>query len=260
MEAQMPTSTRGYSELAERQMRNWALNLQAQQQKAEKLPEIEPKNFIHPYLAISREAGVEASTLARAVGTQLGWKVFDDELLDYIAEHEHMSRVALEFVDERAVSWFHEMFCKLLESHLVSQAEYVSRLGKMLLLASQHESAVFVGRGVRFILPRDRGFAVRVIAPIKQRIKTIMERKHCSEREAKTFIESTDREREQFVRRYFLHEVTDPHQYDLVINLAHIPREEAVDVIVNGAKRHAERALASSRAEIQKTTAGAAAH
>ena len=105
-----------------------------------------------------------------------------------------------------------------------------------------------------------RAEAGELVAPIKQRIKTIMERKQCSEREAKTFIESTDREREQFVRRYFLHEVTDPHQYDLVVNLAHIPREEAVDVIVGGAKRHAERALASSRAEIQKTTAGAAAH
>ena len=254
----MPTSTyanRGYSELAERQMRNWALDLQSKRQHAEELPEMEPKNFIHPYLAISREAGVEASTLARAVGAKLGWKVFDDELLDYIAEHEHMSRIALEFVDERAVSWFHEMFCKLLESHLVTQAEYVSRLGKILLLASQHESAVFVGRGVRFILPRDRGFAVRVIAPIKQRITTIMERRNFSEREAKAFIESTDREREQFVRRYFHHEVSDPHQYDLVVNLAHIPRDEAVDVIVNGAKRHAERALAHSHAEFQKTQA-----
>jgi cytidylate kinase len=245
-------SNRGLSKLAERQMRNWALGLQSQRKRAQELPEVEPKNFIHPYLAISREAGVEASTLADAIGAQLGWKVFDDELLDYIAEHEHMSRVALEFVDERAASWFHEMFCKLLESHLVSQAEYVSRLGKMLLLATQHESAVFVGRGVRFILPRDRGFAVRVIAPLKQRTKTIMERRQCSEREAKSFIETTDREREQFVRRYFHHEVADPHQYDVVINLAQMPREEAIETIVSGAKRHAERAQAGSHAEFQK--------
>jgi cytidylate kinase len=85
-----------------------------------------------------------------------------------------------------------------------------------------------------------------------------MERRSCSERDAKSFIESTDREREQFIRRYFHHEVSDPHQYDLVVNLAHIPRDEAVDVIVNGARRHAERALAISYAEFQKTHAGAA--
>jgi hypothetical protein len=167
-------SNRGLSHLAERQMRNWALDLQTQRRLAAQNEALEPEQIVHPYLAISREAGSDAGGIARAVAAKCGWKVLDDELLDYMAEHEHMSRLALEFVDERAVSWFHEMFGKLLERQLVSQAEYVSRLGKIMLLAAQHESTVIVGRGARFILPRELGFAVRIIAPIKQRIQSVM--------------------------------------------------------------------------------------
>ncbi len=136
------------------------------------------------------------------------------------------------------------MFGKWLDKQLVSQAEYVSRLGKVVLLAAQHESTVFVGRAVLFMLPRERGVAVRIIASEKQRVAQIAAKRQCSEREAKEFVESTDRGREQFVRRYFHQDITDPRLYDLVINLAHISRDEAVEVIVSAAKRHASRVLA----------------
>jgi cytidylate kinase len=253
MQSSTTHSNRGLSELAERQMRNWALDLQTQRRFAEQTEALEPRDLIHPYLAISREAGADAGGLARAVGARCGWKVLDDELLDYIAEHEHLSRLALEFVDERAVSWFHEMFGKWLEKQLVSQAEYVSRLGKIMLLAAQHESTVIVGRGARFILPRELGFAVRIIAPLKQRIKSIIDRRQCSEREAKTFVETTDRDREHFIQRYFHHDVTDPHLYDLVINLANIPRDDAVEMIASEVKRHEQRALTAGGPLIRQT-------
>src|SRR5262249_19787424 len=172
---------------------------------------LDVKQLIHPYIVVSREAGVDATDLARVVAERCAWKLFDSELLDYMAEHDHLSRMALEFVDEKAVSWFHEMFGTFLEHQLVSQAEYVSKLGKVLLLAAQHESTVFVGRGAHFMLPRERGIAVRIIAPLKQRVRTIMRLRNCSEREAKEFIETTDRGREHFVKRYFHKSVSDPH-------------------------------------------------
>ena len=93
MQTSTTYSNRGLSQVAERQMRNWALELQTQKRLAEELEALEPPDFIHPYLAISREAGADAGALARAVAARCGWKVLDDELLDYIAEHEHLSRL-----------------------------------------------------------------------------------------------------------------------------------------------------------------------
>ena len=222
-------------------MRTWALQLEAQQRTENEREAAPLQELIHPYLAVSRETGVDARGIAEAVASRCGWKLLDRELLDYLAEHDHLSRIALDFVDERTVSWFHELFGKWLEEQLVSQAEYVSRLGRLVLLAAQHESTVFVGRGVQFLLPRERGVAVRIIAPQKLRVQNIKVRRHCDERQARMFIDDTDHGRAQFVRRYFRRDVADPHLYDLVINLEHVPREVAVDLILSECKRLEER-------------------
>lgn len=235
------THDRAMSDVAERQMRHWALDLQTRQHVAEERAHTNVPQLIHPFIAISREAGVDATDLAKNIATKCGWKLLDRELLDYLAEQEHLSRLALEFVDERTVSWFHEMFGKWLEEQLVSQAEYVSRLGRLVLLAAQHESSIFVGRGVQFMLPRKRGLVVRFIAPLKHRVENFRKSKGCDEHEAKRLIAEIDTNRQQFVQRYFHHDVTDPHLYDLVINLAHVPREEAAELVATTAKRLAAR-------------------
>jgi cytidylate kinase len=236
----------GLSQLAERQMRTWALQLEAQQRLEEERAAKAMEQRIRPYLSLSRETGVNAHELADAVAAKCGWKLLDRELLDYLAEHDHMSRFALDFVDEKVVSWFHETFGKWLDEQLVSQAEYVSRLGKLVLVAAQHESTVFVGRGVQFILPRENGVAVRIIAPRKQRVLCVQKKRHCSLHEAEKFVDHTDKDRSEFVRRYFLHNVADPKLYDLVVNLQYVSRDAAVDMIVAECKRR--EAVAAGRA------------
>jgi cytidylate kinase len=218
--------------------------MESQQRLDEEAAKATPKQLIHPYVAISREAGVDASEIAEKVASRIGWKIFDRELLDYMVDHYHWSRVALDDVDERTVSWFHETFGKWLDEQLVSQAEFVHRLGKIVLLAAQHESMVFVGRGAQFILPRDFGLAVRIIAPRKQRVDRIMMRRQCGKREAEHFIDETDKGRADFVQRYYHRDVADAHLYDLVLNLEHMSREVAVELIVNEANRLKQRAPA----------------
>jgi cytidylate kinase len=214
-------------------MRMWALRMESQRRLEEQAAARSPKQLIHPYVAISREAGADAGEIAKLIASKCGWKILDREILDYMVEHYSWSHVALDYVDERTVSWFHETFGKWLDKQLVSQAEFVHRLGKIVLLAAQHESTVFVGRGAQFILPREVGLAVRVIAPKKQRVKCIMERRGCSRHDAEKYIDETDKGRADFVRRYFHHDVADPHLYDLVINLEHISHNAAVDLILS---------------------------
>ena len=217
------------------------IDLQTRQGLAETNSGVTVPQLIRPYIAISRECGLNAPELAQAVATECGWQLMDRELLDHLAEHDHLSRLALEFVDERTVSWFHEMFGKWLEDQLVSQAEYVSRLGRLVLLAAQHVSSVFVGRGVQFMLPRNLGLAVRLIAPSKQRVERLMQQRSCSKREAERFMIETDNNRVQFVQRYFQKDIADPHWHDLVINLEHVSRDEAVGLISAQARRLAAR-------------------
>ena len=155
------SSGRPMSDIAERQMRRWALDLQTRQRLAQEFAEAGVPELIHPYIAISRESGVDANELGKALAVECGFHMLDRELIDHLAEHDHLSHLALEFVDERTVSWFHEMFGKWLECQLVSQAEYVRRLGRIALLAAQHEKrdlrwprrAIYVASKSRFGCP-----------------------------------------------------------------------------------------------------------
>jgi Cytidylate kinase-like family len=120
-------------------MRMWALGMESKRRLEEQRAGVLPQPLIHPYVAISRETGVDAGEIAKLVASKCNWKVLDRDLLDHIAEHYHWSRIALEYVDEQTASWFHDTFGKWLDNQVVSQAEYVSRLGRIVLMAAQHE-------------------------------------------------------------------------------------------------------------------------
>ncbi len=232
----MPTRLRSHdlSSVAERQVRTWALGIESLERlQKEKLAAAKAPS-VHPYVTISREAGIDCVEIAHQIANQRGWKVFDRELLEYIAEQHNWSRIALECVDERTVSWFHETFGKWLDNQLVSQVEFVRKLGKVVLLAAQHESVVIVGRGAQFYLPREAGLAVRIIAPRKYRMERMMKRLNSDRQAAESRMDELDRGRAEFVQQYFHRDVAEPHLYDLVINLEHIRRDAAVDLILRG--------------------------
>lgn len=222
---------------AEREMRRWALRLESQQRLAKQSKSSDLPQLIHPYLAISRECGAGGSELAQRVADESGWKLLDRELLDYIADRYHVGRAMLEFVDEKVVCWIHEIFGKWFDQQVLTQSEYVHRLGKTVFLAAQHGNTIFVGRGVQFLLPRDQGLAVRLIAPRKQRVERIMMLQDLSRKEAERFIDEADEGRAQYVRRYFLHDVADPLLYDLVINTSHMTLAVASELVVRECER-----------------------
>ncbi len=95
------THSNALSKAAERQMRNWVLDLQTQRRLTEERKRTKLQDLIHPFIFISRETGVDATEIAQAVADKCGWKMLDRGLLDYLAEHEHFSRL-------RSTSWTSE--------------------------------------------------------------------------------------------------------------------------------------------------------
>jgi hypothetical protein len=108
----------------------------------------------HPYIAISREAGVDAVQIASLVAANTKWKILDKELLDRLAEERHCSRIAIEFVDERTPSWFKETIGKWIGPEAVSQLDYVRSMARVVLFASPPGSGKIVGPGAELFFPR----------------------------------------------------------------------------------------------------------
>ena len=81
-----------------------------------------------------------AEEIAHEVGRRLDWDVLGKKLLDEMAQKYNLERGKIDFVDEHKASWIVEVFGKWLDNRIVTPTEYVSRLGKLVLLAAHHGS------------------------------------------------------------------------------------------------------------------------
>jgi len=230
-------SEHSVAQLAERRMRQWAIGLEVQQRLQREAAAKSWSESVHPYLTISRNTGAGAGELAHRVGKILGWEVLDRELLDYMAKQYHVPKKIVELVDETTTSWLLDTFGKWLDRQLVTESEYLTHLGQLVLLAAQSQSAIFVGRGAHFFLPRERGLVIQLLAPLDQRLQRVMQRDGVDQEQARHYLEQTDRARRAFIREYFHCDVTDPHLYDLVLNLEYFSLEEAGELIVSQCER-----------------------
>ena len=217
---------------AERQMQAWVLTAEIEGRAiAEEGPQ-RLADRLGRYLSISREAGAGGSDIAQLVGQELGWEVLDKNLVDRVAERFRLSRTMLEQVDETPSSWIWDVLGTWMDQKIITHDKYVARLGRVVLAAVRHGDVVLVGRGAQFLLPREKGLAVRIIAPLKYRIAEIVRRKGVSQTDASRVVEETDLGRRDFVLNYFQKDIDDPHLYDLVINVEQIGPAAAVEQIV----------------------------
>ena len=193
--------------------------------------------FYGPYLIISREKGAGGNTVARLVGRRLGWQVFNNEIVDEIAQKAHVRRQLIESLDERDRAMIEDAIGQLLNPQEIGTSDYLVYLKQIVLTLGHHGDVIIVGHGARFILPSQFGLSVRMVAPIEARIRRIADKAHLSLDAARVEVERIDRERVKLVRRHFGHDVTDPLSHDLIINTAAISVEAAAEVVLTALQR-----------------------
>jgi len=217
---------------AEHQMQTWVHQQASQTQDIETRRARELAGSIQPYVAISRETGAGGSRIARALGERLGWDVLDRSLLDRMAERFHLSHIMLRLVDEAPTNWVRDVLGTWMDRRIIPTEKYLTRMTCVVLAAARQASIIAVGRGMRFLLPPEKGLSIRVVAPLEYRLERVMERERLGESHARYQIEQRDRGRREFVARHFHRDVDDPLLYDLVVNVERLGHEGAVRQIV----------------------------
>ena len=101
----------------------------------------------------------------------------------------------------------------------------------------KHGNAVIIGRGANFILPKERMFRVRVIAPLELRIQNVMQEYGTSEEETKRRVLRTESNRHAFIRKYFNAGIADPENYDFLINTGTLKLDAAVHAVIGAMGR-----------------------
>lgn len=230
----MPKQAREKPKIAafiERQAKAWALGQEiAAREQPRRLDQ--PHRKLGEYITISREAGVGGSEIAQRVGEKLGWEVLDKALVERAAQRFHVSESTVELVDETTVNWAHDILGVWLDPKLIPHEKYVVFLTRVVLAAARRGQVVVVGRGASFLLPRDQGFAVRIIASEKYRLHHLIETHGYTESQARQHLAELERGRREFVQRFFRHDIADPHWYDVVLSVDRLGTEGAADEIV----------------------------
>ena len=184
-----------------------------------------------PLITISREPGSKGRLVAQQLAEQLNLDLFGGKIIHEVAKSANMSERVVSTLDEKGRSFMDELVATLEGKRHLWDYEYLSHLAKIIHTIGEHGPAVLLGRGANFILPTDKTFRVRIIAPQKLRVKNFADEFNTSEEEAERDVRNVDSDRRAFIRKYFHADITDPINYNLVINTGNFSVNAVVEII-----------------------------
>jgi len=194
-------------------------------------------------ITVEREYGSGAASIASAIADRLGWKLWDQEITDEIARRLKCKREMVEQREERVDGMFYRLIKAFMRGSFearidtaeleVLDAEHLAILfEKVVNDIAERGNCVIVGRGANwFLRHRNDAFHTFLYAPHEEKMRRCMEAGQ-SESEASSLIESVDRERAAFIRKYYGKVWPDRSLYNLMINTI-VGDEVVVDSVLD---------------------------
>jgi hypothetical protein len=187
-------------------------------------------------IAISREAGARGNTIGKRTGQKLGWRVYDQGLLEYIAQEGSLRQGIADDLSPEAAAWTEEHLGKLLREQNLSQHPSVLDLARIVLTLGAEGEVILVGRGAGCILPPQTTLHVRIMAPLEARLAYMSQWLRLTPEEAANQVRLRDTRRAEFLATYFHREAANIYQYDLILNSALLGEEACAELIAQAAR------------------------
>ena len=186
-------------------------------------------------IAISRQAGARGTTIAHRAGRLLGWEVYDQELLEYIAQEGAFRQRVLDGLSSETAAWLEQRHTQLFSTRKPARYPAVSDLARLILALGAQGEVILVGRGAGSILPVDSTLHVRIVAPVADRIAYMSQSLRLTIDEATQEVATRDRRRAEFIEGQFQRQPSDVYQYDLVLNTGLLGEEISAEIIAQTA-------------------------
>jgi cytidylate kinase len=190
-------------------------------------------------VAISRESGARGGSIGRHVGRKLGWQVYDQELLEFMAQDAVARQGLLDQITGPAHDWVEARIEELLRQQNLSQHPSVIQLARIILSLGVQGEVVLIGRGAGCILPRESTLQVRIIAPLAERIAYMSQWMRLTVEEASERVRLRDERRAEFLVTHFHRQPGDIHQYDLLLNSVLLGEDFCAELIAFGSRTRA---------------------
>jgi cytidylate kinase len=182
-------------------------------------------------ITMEREYGCGGSEIAQRLADRLGWKLWDQMLTREIAHLAHCSQDEVEQHEERTDPLYYRLMKSFMRGsyegslnapnlNLVDSETILKISRRVVLHAADKGESVIVGRGSQIFL-KDRAdtFRVFLYAPREEKVRRLIGRGK-TEREAQDLVDTVDRERANFIEKYFGVVWPDRSIYHLMVNTA----------------------------------------
>ena len=203
-------------------------------------------------ITISRQYGSGGDAIAARLCELLGYRYFDKAMMTRVAAEAGLA--PKEIIDSqedrhKVASFVDRLFgVRVSEAWISKEADgtrtvevgeldakrYAAMAHDLIQAAYEQGNVVILGRGGQVVLKGKPGVLhVRLEAPFEERVRRVTEQqKFVSPEAAREFITDRDRGGEDYLRRYYNVDWTDPTLYHLVINTGLWELEAAAQVIV----------------------------
>ncbi len=193
-----------------------------------------------PVITISREPGSGGSEIARRLAKALDMDLIGGQIIQHVADSAKMSRKVIESLDEKEVTFRDTLLSSLFGEYRPWPGEFLQHLTRVIGTIGVFGNVIIAGRGANHVLPPEKAFKVRIIAPLEYRIKHVMDDRGYPRSEAEKYVLKTENDRKAFVRKHFNADVSDPKHYDIVINTGGMSLEAATGAIIAAFKKRME--------------------
>ncbi len=182
-------------------------------------------------VTIEREYGSGGGEIAQLLSKQLGWKLWDQLLTEEIARLAECPKAVVELREERTDPLYYRLFKSFLRGSyegsinahklkLVDSESILKLTERVVQHAAKTGNSVIVGRGSQqFLKNRPDALRVFLYAPREDKVRRLLARGK-SETEAEQLVDTVDRERVDFIRKYFRVDWPDRAIYHTMINTA----------------------------------------
>jgi cytidylate kinase len=193
-------------------------------------------------ITIEREYGCGGGDIAQLVANRLGWKLWDQRLTEEIARLANCPKAVVEAREERNDPLYYRLFKSFLRGsyegsinapklNLVDSETILKITRRVVEHAAENGNCVIVGRGSQqFLKTRPHTLRVFLYATREDKVRRILSRGK-NAREAEDLVDTVDRERADFIQKYFNVEWPDRAIYHTMINTA-IGNEAVADMIL----------------------------
>ena len=193
-------------------------------------------------IAVEREYGSGAGTIAKKLADRLGWSLWDRQITSEIARRLKCDVRAVEQREERLDSGFYRLAKIFMRGSFeqaytgtgleLLDAEGLSRIFEKVIkdIASKGK-CVIVGRAAPYFLrERPNTFSVFIFAPYEEKLRRLLALGN-TRAEAENLLETVDEERAAFIKRYYNNVWPKRDLYHAMLN-SKVGDQTVIDVIL----------------------------